>query len=99
MNQELPDNLYVLIASILAGALVGFVVGGFIARKAKIEIWISRDDDPGPFWRLSAGEVVTSLLALASLIAAIIFGVVTHKDAKDDETKTLGSVVHSTNHS
>lgn len=80
-----PFSYAVLAACVLAFTLIGFSVGGFIVRKARLEIWLTRDDFPVGYWRLSANEVVTATIAILGLIAAIIFGVTAHKDAQKDE--------------
>ncbi|MGW4492376.1 hypothetical protein [Streptomyces sp. NPDC004376] len=72
-------------ACVLAGILIGFAVGGFFVRKARLEIWLTRDDFPVGYWRFSANEVVTATIAILGLIAAIVFGVTAHKDAQKDE--------------
>jgi hypothetical protein len=82
---DLPDSYAVVIASVVAGAIMGYAFGGALARRRKVEIWISRDDFPAPFWRFTANEVVTAVIALLTLAAAITFGVIAHKDAQKDE--------------
>ncbi|WP_420076633.1 hypothetical protein ACOAKG_20990 [Streptomyces sp. JL3001] len=50
-----------------------------------MNIWISRDEFPADFWRFTANEIVTAVIALLTLAAAIAFGVIAHKDAQKSE--------------
>ena len=87
----LPHGWDVLAISAAAGALAGVAAGGFVSRRVRVEIWVNRDDFPAPFWRLNAGEMVSTAIALLGLVAAIVFGVITHKDAQKDD-KNDGSL-------
>lgn len=81
----LPDSFPITIASAIAGAIVGYCIHGLIATKVKVEIWVVRNDFPASFWRFTANEAVTVAIALLALAAAIIFGVISHKDSLKGE--------------
>ncbi|MFF7171862.1 hypothetical protein [Streptomyces pseudovenezuelae] len=92
--QKLPNNYYVLAASLVAGGLLGFVAGGVITRKAKVELWLTRDESPAGYWRFSANEIVTIVISVLALVSAIAFGFIAHRDAQSsgEKDKSLSSM-------
>ncbi|MFE7839129.1 hypothetical protein ACFU53_24680 [Streptomyces sp. NPDC057474] len=85
LPSDSPADYLVLAACVAASAFIGFAVSGFIVRKARLEIWLTRDDFPEGYWRFSASEATTAAIAILGLIVAVIFGVTAHKDAQKDE--------------
>ncbi|MFE0327948.1 hypothetical protein ACFW08_14365 [Streptomyces sp. NPDC058960] len=87
-----PTSMLTPIATGIVGVIGGLAVGRGISRHAKVEIWLKRDDLPRSFWRLSANEIITAVIAILSLLAVIIFGVITHNDAKADSKSPRGNL-------
>jgi hypothetical protein len=93
-DATLLRDIAVFLLCVIAGAFVGFAGGSAIARKAKVEVWLERDDFPTSFWRFTAHEVISSVIALLALIATVVFGLVTHGDAQKSKSASLVTSVY-----
>ncbi|MFF7752295.1 hypothetical protein ACFZCP_24260 [Streptomyces sp. NPDC007971] len=77
-------ELVVSIAAWVTGGFMGLIVGRTVSRARKAEFWIRRDELPERYWKFTANETLAAVIAILTLVATIIFGVVTHNDAKKD---------------
>ncbi|MGW3339658.1 hypothetical protein ACWDCL_19520 [Streptomyces sp. NPDC001009] len=75
------------VVSAVAGAVFGYAMGGVIRRMVKTEIHLTRDSLPASYWRFTANEVITAVIALIAIAVAATFGFVAHKDAQKDDSE------------
>ncbi|MFD3936707.1 hypothetical protein ACFWSF_17365 [Streptomyces sp. NPDC058611] len=80
-------RLVVILAIALLFFVLGWIVGKSMMRKCRVEIWLRREELPTRWWRVTAGESIMAVIALLAVVVAVIFGLVSHSDASDDDTK------------
>ncbi|MEV8399566.1 hypothetical protein ACWGCP_11160 [Streptomyces niveus] len=79
-------SLTLWILSTVAGAVFGYALGGVVGRTLKTEIHLTQDALSASYWRFTANEVITAVIALLAIAVAVIFGVTAHKDARKDDS-------------
>jgi hypothetical protein len=84
------NSLQLTALGALAGMACGFAIGSTLRRILKVEIFLTRDELPSSYWRFTANEIVTAVIALLAILVAVVFGVITHKDSKDGDKKAMG---------
>ncbi|MEU0036853.1 hypothetical protein [Streptomyces sp. NPDC006333] len=89
------NSLSLSILGAVAGVACGFAVGGILRRILKVEICLTRNELPSSYWRFTANEVVTAVIALAAIAVAVIFGVIAHKDSQKESSDKALSLAHS----
>ncbi|MEV7981676.1 hypothetical protein [Streptomyces sp. NPDC086519] len=83
------------VLSAVAGMACGFTIGSILKRILRVEIWLTRDDFTLSYWRFTANEVVTSIIALIAIAVAVIFGFIAHKDTQKESIGKVPTLTRS----